>query len=632
MLVLVVGCTAVGLVAAPAASADVFFVDPGGDNSGACTSAGAGACQTIAGAIVKSRATTGGDTINIAAGTYDEDLNFDQASDDGDSIVGAGPSATKILHGSGDGNFAGVNIGSPTQSPHFQMSDLAIEQDASSNALNMWTSGGSTFNNLTITLTDASNANTAVNVTQSDTTFNHLNLSGAWTGTGIAAEALALTVTDSSIQTNTDGAISMTATAPKSGNLDIQRSVLSMSPSSGLRVVSTQNVDVTMDSSLLTGGMAGLLAGAVNADHTAVLRNVTIDAGNPGVADGGDNGVWSDSVSTNDLMPITLDSSITVEQQRVDPSSGASVSCTDSDVPAQTNTGFSCGAAGNNTASPVSDLFVDAAGGDWHLKTSPPSPAIETGSAAPLEAGESSTDLDGNPRVVDGNFDCVPRRDKGAYEVQTMTNTPPAAGIGAPDSAFAGTPVAFLSTSTDAETPASLTYAWSFSDGGTSTAQNPTHTFTMLGPQQATLKVTDPHGCASMTATHDITIVTPPPAGPGMGTGGHKVAFKLGRNGRQKLGKFVTVKVSCPTDACTASATGSLNVPGAAKRYKLRKASRSLKAGGTATLKLAIPKKARNAARHALKRHKKLTARLSIKITSSTASPASASRTVKLRR
>jgi hypothetical protein len=632
---LIAACFAASLVIAPAARADVFFVDPGGSNAGSCTAAAAGACQTIAGAVEKSRATTGGDTINIAAGTYEEDLNFNQASDDGDSIVGAGPAATKILHGSGDGNFTGVSIGSISLSPQpqFAMSDLAIEQDANASALDLRTTTG-TFSNLAITLTNPSNGDTAVNVVVGDATFNGLKMSGAWTGTGISAGAEAVTLTDSSITTNTDGAVSMVATAPASGSLDIKRSVLSMSPSSGLRGLSTQNVDVTIDSSLLSGGMAGLLAGAVNSDHTALLRNVTIDAGNPGVSDAGDFGVWSDSISMTDLMTITLESSTTVEPQKVDPNSGASVACNSSDVPNQTSTGFTCGPAGDNTFSTPSDLFVNATGGDYHLKASPLSPAVDTGSSAALDAGESTTDLDGHPRVADGNFDCTARRDKGAYELP-----PPTASITAPDQALLGAPVAF-SGQISLDPPADpLTFGWTFSDGGSASSQNVSHAFTALGGQQAALKVTDPHGCF-VTATHGIAIAPQPtepgpPASPApraSPAGSHSVRFRLGRGGKQKLGKFVTVKVTCPTDGCKASAGGSLNVPGAAKRYKLKNASRSLKAGTSTTLKLAVPKKARKAALHALRRHKKVTARLSIEVTSSSATPATASKTVTLRR
>jgi hypothetical protein len=75
----------------------------------------------------------------------------------------------------------------------------------------------------------------------------------------------------------------------------------------------------------------------------------------------------------------------------------------------------SCDAAGANTHSSASQLFANFAGGDYRLN--PGSPAVDSGSIDPLAAGESATDLLGSPRVLDGNADCVARRDKGAYEL-----------------------------------------------------------------------------------------------------------------------------------------------------------------------------------------------------------------------
>ena len=78
---------------------------------------------------------------------------------------------------------------------------------------------------------------------------------------------------------------------------------------------------------------------------------------------------------------------------------------------------------------------------------------------------------------------------------QTANRTPrittaavtPAAGYGAPLT------VAFSATATDADGDA-LTYSWNFGDGGTSTSQNPTHTYQQLGFYNATLTVTDGKG------------------------------------------------------------------------------------------------------------------------------------------
>ncbi|GAA3208060.1 carbohydrate-binding protein [Actinocorallia longicatena] len=71
---------------------------------------------------------------------------------------------------------------------------------------------------------------------------------------------------------------------------------------------------------------------------------------------------------------------------------------------------------------------------------------------------------------------------------------PTAAASGVPGSGQAPLTVAFSSAgSTDPDGDA-LTYAWTFGDGGTSTAANPSHTYTANGTYTATLTVRDPSG------------------------------------------------------------------------------------------------------------------------------------------
>jgi glucose/arabinose dehydrogenase len=65
--------------------------------------------------------------------------------------------------------------------------------------------------------------------------------------------------------------------------------------------------------------------------------------------------------------------------------------------------------------------------------------------------------------------------------------------------------VSFSSAGSTDPDGGSLTYAWTFGDGGTSTAANPSHTYTGNGRYTATLKVTDPTG-KSATASVQITV------------------------------------------------------------------------------------------------------------------------------
>jgi hypothetical protein len=66
------------------------------------------------------------------------------------------------------------------------------------------------------------------------------------------------------------------------------------------------------------------------------------------------------------------------------------------------------GVNGNISVDPV---FVDAAGGNFHLQ--PTSRAIDVG----INAGAPDADIDGDPRPIDGNGDGLPQVDLGADEV-----------------------------------------------------------------------------------------------------------------------------------------------------------------------------------------------------------------------
>ena len=79
----------------------------------------------------------------------------------------------------------------------------------------------------------------------------------------------------------------------------------------------------------------------------------------------------------------------------------------------------------------------------------------------------------------------------------------------------------------------------------------------------------------------------------------------------QRLEKTISVTVSC-SEACTATARGTLIVPTASKTYRLTKVTRSVPTGGRVTLKLKLSRKVREAATRALKQRKRVRGKLKV--------------------
>jgi PKD repeat protein len=117
---------------------------------------------------------------------------------------------------------------------------------------------------------------------------------------------------------------------------------------------------------------------------------------------------------------------------------------------------------------------------------------------------------------------------------------PTAVAAGTPTSGQAPLTVTFSSAGSSDPEGSALTYSWNFGDGGTSTAANPTHTFTTNNTYNVTLTVKDPDG-ASGSAGVQI----------GVGNTAPTVTINTPANGRQfSFGDTVpfTLSVSDPED------------------------------------------------------------------------------------
>ncbi|MGH2989488.1 MAG: right-handed parallel beta-helix repeat-containing protein [Gaiellaceae bacterium] len=242
---------------------------------------------------------------------------------------------------------------------------------------------------------------------------------------------------------------------------------------------------VTLDGDVLAGGSTGLFA--------------IDDPGNGTGSGEGDVTATNVTVFGNDLFPnaahLTLDSSIVGNQ--IGPVNGATCAITFSRGPV---TGSGC----DNFQTTAAPQFVNPAANNYHLRAG--SPMIDQGNPA----AATGSDLDGNPRAMDGNTDCIVRRDIGADEfvppapVATITSGP------AVGSMIADPTPTFGFTSTG---PAGCTLRECRIDGGTFVACSSPRTLAPLADGAHAFRVRGRHvgGQTGAPARRSFTVDTVPP-------------------------------------------------------------------------------------------------------------------------
>ncbi|MCO8276199.1 PQQ-dependent sugar dehydrogenase [Actinoplanes sp. TRM 88003] len=133
-----------------------------------------------------------------------------------------------------------------------------------------------------------------------------------------------------------------------------------------------------------------------------------------------------------------------------------------------------------------------------------------------------------------GNGDASSALYRIEYRGGGTSNQAPIARVAAnPSSGAAPLTVNFSSSGSSDPEGGALSYAWNFGDGGTSTAANPTHTYTAAGERTVSLTVTDPAGLtASASTTVTVgntapTVVLNTPADGGLFNFGDSVPYTI---------------------------------------------------------------------------------------------------------
>jgi DNA-binding beta-propeller fold protein YncE len=110
--------------------------------------------------------------------------------------------------------------------------------------------------------------------------------------------------------------------------------------------------------------------------------------------------------------------------------------------------------------------------------------------------------------------------------------------------------------------------------------------------------------------------------------------FAIGGRRSQRVlrQRGVRIVVTCSNEPCTATARGSVSVPGSARLYRFRSAGARIPQGGHARLKLAASKRVLRAIRRGLRAGRKLAAKVAVTARDAQGNAATKRRTIRLRR
>lgn len=347
------------------------------------------------------------------------------------AIPAAGVSLTgSAIVDSGEGSMAAFE----SEGGPIALSSTSITQNDSSSApgLAMLDPSSASISNVRIEMAKPANTADAIVQALGTVAFEHLEVNGAWSGAAFFSEGAADTFRDSRL---IEAPASKTAAFVYVGLGEVPgpvltRTVVQTGPKA-TQAIAAVGGNLTLDSSEVLGGETGVVF-----DHTGgKTRRLTVSAS---TIDAGETGV-ADPVGVHDLTFLatgtgaealgTVTGSILLEPQ-ISVVGGASdhahLACAYSDVPSQTQAekggegSIECASGSTGNVAPtVAELFAFPATAYMPGSTSPAVDSVPSAAISlPVGLTPSATDFAGNPRVVDGNGDCVALQDRGALELQ----------------------------------------------------------------------------------------------------------------------------------------------------------------------------------------------------------------------
>jgi hypothetical protein len=388
---------------------------------------------TIQGAI---NVANTGDTVTVAPGTYGENISFlgkaiTVTSSGGASgtIIDGGGKAPAVSFNTGEGSGSVLNgftiqNGTSTFNSQYQGGGIYISSASPTITNNIVQNNTACSDGGGIAVSFGSpriQGNTIQNNTQSACSGGSGGGGIALVGAG-AAEIISNVIANNTWPSGNGGGISMNAagTPTIKNNIIAGNTATGVSPAAqGGGISMVNDSDPLLVQNLIYNNSAGQGSGIYflvpSGSRGPILVNNTIIGGFGGstgsavYAYGYDNQV---QFFNNLLIGPASQNAVycdgTYQQQ--------SPTFTNNDVFSPSGTGLSgtcaiqSGQSGNISADPQ---FVNTSAGDLHLQ--PTSPAVDAGSNSAPDLPQ--TDYAGNPRILDGNNDCVSTVDIGAYEL-----------------------------------------------------------------------------------------------------------------------------------------------------------------------------------------------------------------------
>jgi hypothetical protein len=560
-------CGACGLLlalaATPASAATLFVDEAGDDQSGANTcQSTAPACKTIGQAI--SKLTSAPDNIQVDSGVFNENVSLPR----GDSLrfVGWDANNAEPAPTIDGGTATAITVTATSEPTIGAISGFTILGDA--NSMVVSDSVNVSFDRFFETtpasdpLSPTSLLITGGTVSVSDSTFTDPTPtdeqwgavaqggSPTFTNNSFTGYRIALEVgTPTTIDSNSFTGLHESSSLPMGFGIDVAGTSATIAhntisapgagDTTGISIVGSG--EVADDNSAVGGNLSRNFihdqtvgVESKNTGAPVTLDNdVIVNNSGKGITSVDDNDLvnQSDLTATHETIygngtDVTLKSAdLTLRSSAIEDTIDATdASCAISFSRGPT-TGAGC--AGFQTA--AAPLFANPVADDYHLTQ--PSPLIDAGDPGAIGG---TLDIDGDPRVLDG--DCVggPRRDMGADEFVRSDCTPPDTTI---DSGPSGTTADTTPTFGFSATEGGSTFECALDGGafGACSGAGATHTTAVLaeGPHTFSVRATDPAGNTDASpAEQTFTVDIPDPPPPPRDTDPPDTSIKKGPKGR----------------------------------------------------------------------------------------------------